>query len=332
MSVLTNPTVLVSSTIYDLSDLRSALKYWLSELGYEVMLSEHNDFPKALDENSYESCLNAIKKADFFILLIGARTGGWFDEKKHVSITRMEYREALKSFQQTGRPKLAIFVRQNLWDIREDRTALRKYISEDHAKLRELDVVAKDKLINHPSKFANDVDAAFDFLHEIGQIEQMKAAICGSGDLPKANWIHLFSQFGDIAAALRVAFGVTTHVERKILSENLKQELLQNLCHIMRKSEKSKVIPISYLGTSILDKVTLRYEGSSLLESGDFTRLSLFLLYASSIPNQLSRLFVEQAVRSGIFMEFDPATGQYKATKSHHALLELLKLMDWLKI
>src|SRR5689334_2746801 len=90
----TKPTIFISSTIYDFGDLRSALKYWLEQLGYEVMLSEFNDFTKPLDENSYTACLKAIESASHFILLIGARTGGIYDAAEKVSITRMEYRAA----------------------------------------------------------------------------------------------------------------------------------------------------------------------------------------------------------------------------------------------
>ncbi|MBI3797446.1 MAG: DUF4062 domain-containing protein [Deltaproteobacteria bacterium] len=51
------PKVFVSSTIYDFHDLRSALKLWLEEYGYEVLMSDFNDFPQLPDKNSYESCL-----------------------------------------------------------------------------------------------------------------------------------------------------------------------------------------------------------------------------------------------------------------------------------
>jgi len=38
------PKIFISSTIYDFQDLRSSLKYWLSELGFSVQLSEYSDF------------------------------------------------------------------------------------------------------------------------------------------------------------------------------------------------------------------------------------------------------------------------------------------------
>ena len=51
----------ISSTIYDFSDLRGALKFWLSEMGFRVQVSEFNDFEKPIEPNSYEACLDAIR-------------------------------------------------------------------------------------------------------------------------------------------------------------------------------------------------------------------------------------------------------------------------------
>ena len=49
---MNQPTVFVSSTIYDFADMRSALKYWLGEMGFRAQLSEYNDFQKNLNNNS----------------------------------------------------------------------------------------------------------------------------------------------------------------------------------------------------------------------------------------------------------------------------------------
>ena len=64
------PRIYVSSTIYDFSDLRSALKYWLEEFDFEVQMSEFNDFEVNLDLNSFQACLDSIKNCNYFILLI----------------------------------------------------------------------------------------------------------------------------------------------------------------------------------------------------------------------------------------------------------------------
>ena len=54
------PIVFVSSTIVDFSDLRSALKFWLEELEYEVRMSEWPGFPHPLDRQAAEAAIDAL--------------------------------------------------------------------------------------------------------------------------------------------------------------------------------------------------------------------------------------------------------------------------------
>jgi hypothetical protein len=329
MDVVTKPTVLISSTVHDFSDLRSALRYWLTELGYDVFLSEFNDFPKELDDNSYESCLKVIKNVDYFILLIGARKGGWYDRDKGITITRMEYMEAIKHFRATGKPKLAVFVRQNLWDIREDRSALTKCMVDNHADQKELSEEARAGIIQHQSRFVNDANTIFDFLQEVGQVEDMKTAASGKGELPKANWIHLFTRFEDIALALRTALGITGHAEQEILVANLKHELKQNLKYLLCKGSKGSatLIPVCDFAISVLPRLTDNIDAESTIAGSDLTRLVMFWVLSGPVPHWLSTIFIETSIESGLFMSYDVKTGQYMTTKTHEALLELLGLI-----
>ncbi len=75
------------------------------------MASEYNDFGGNLDQHSYEACLANIDQADFFILLIGSRVGGWFDASSRISITQQEYRHAYERHRQ-GKLRLVTFVRK----------------------------------------------------------------------------------------------------------------------------------------------------------------------------------------------------------------------------
>ena len=122
------PTFFLSSTIYDFRDLRSALKFYLEEQGCSVLASEYNDFMKPLDRHSYEACLQAINRADYYVLLIGTRVGGWFDPGQRVSITQQEYRHAYQ-LQKAGKLKIITFVRAEVWQAREDRKELASYLA-----------------------------------------------------------------------------------------------------------------------------------------------------------------------------------------------------------
>jgi len=90
--------IFVSSTIYDLTDVRSEIHEFLAKNGFIPIMSDYEDFPDDLSKNStYTKCLDAVKNADYFLLILNQRYGG---SKKisegELSITHQEFREALK--------------------------------------------------------------------------------------------------------------------------------------------------------------------------------------------------------------------------------------------
>jgi Domain of unknown function (DUF4062) len=115
------PRVFVSSTINDLRDLRSALKYWLEEMGLEARMSEFNDFERRPEQGTFDSCFTAIADCDYYILLIGSRKGSVYEGD--VSVTQQEYRTAAALAKQ-GKTKPVIFVRAEVLTALDERAAL----------------------------------------------------------------------------------------------------------------------------------------------------------------------------------------------------------------
>lgn len=88
------PTVFVSSTCYDLGELRLTLRRALSELGWEPMLSEFPSFPVDPDLTTVENCRKAVRDhADVFVLVVGSRYGT-LDSTTGKSVTNVEFLEA----------------------------------------------------------------------------------------------------------------------------------------------------------------------------------------------------------------------------------------------
>ena len=94
MSVRRTPTVFVSSTCYDLKQIREDIRdFFKDNYGFEVMLSEFDSFPVDPCKGTFENCLNNVDNcADIFILIIGTRYGYITDQGK--SITNLEYLHA----------------------------------------------------------------------------------------------------------------------------------------------------------------------------------------------------------------------------------------------
>lgn len=88
------PTVFISSTCYDLKQIRSDLKKVIeNDLGFEVLLSEYSSFPIDPSLGTVDNCLRVVQeRADIFILIIGNRYGYQTDSGK--SVTNLEYLRA----------------------------------------------------------------------------------------------------------------------------------------------------------------------------------------------------------------------------------------------
>lgn len=92
---MTGVNIFISSTCYDLSQVRQDLRDFISGLGYNPMMSEQNDFPIDPQLDNWENCINAVKKyADIFVLIIGNRYGAVGETGK--SITNTEYLTAVQ--------------------------------------------------------------------------------------------------------------------------------------------------------------------------------------------------------------------------------------------
>lgn len=105
------PTVFVSSTCFDLGQVRADIRELIHTFGLEPVLSEYDSFPVSPDTDTISNCLrNVREKADIFILIIGGRYGFQTDSGK--SITNLEYLEAKRK----GIP-IYVFVNSNIMNI-----------------------------------------------------------------------------------------------------------------------------------------------------------------------------------------------------------------------
>lgn len=105
------PVVFVSSTCYDLKQVREDLKDFFEEnYGFQTMLSEFDSFPIDPCKGTFENCIeNVDKVADIFVLIIGNRYGYVMESGK--SITNLEYLHAKAK----GIP-IYVFVDKQLYD------------------------------------------------------------------------------------------------------------------------------------------------------------------------------------------------------------------------
>jgi hypothetical protein len=112
--------VFVSSTCYDLRDLRAAVRAWLSSLGMKPMLSDEAGFPNQDGMPPYATCLRVLEKCPLVIGIIDRRHGRCFDEwgpyPQHIgkAPTHAELAHALD----LGK-RVLIYVHESVWNFYE---------------------------------------------------------------------------------------------------------------------------------------------------------------------------------------------------------------------
>lgn len=104
-------SVFLSSTCYDLLDLRAEIDRHLTAAGMRVVRSDALDFQVEPDKNSIETCLCRVRDTDHFVCVLSERYGpsllkAGYDD---VSATELEYRAARES-----KKDILFFVRDRL--------------------------------------------------------------------------------------------------------------------------------------------------------------------------------------------------------------------------
>lgn len=328
---MVKPRVFISSTIYDFHDLRSALKYWLEESGYEVLMSESCDFEKDSSKNSYDACLETIKECNYFVLLIGGRVGGWYDES--TSITRKEYQIAYKSAQDGRIKRIIPFVRQHIWDVLEDRNALTKTLED--LDIQENGIPVEKKLIAyHDSKLIKNAEHIKAFLDEVSRKEDFKR-----GDKPRFNWINSFTSFEDIVNVLRIELNLKVDMARRVAERNIKTALARNLSNLTEKSKDG--IIATFIGfESIRNKLITERKAAIANLSMDYqiaiekkeipNVFEAAMFYKVGVHGLDSTLF-ENAVKNGSFMAYNKEKETYIETGVCNALNDMIFEIKYLQ-
>lgn len=316
---MSRPTFFISSTIYDFKDLRSALKYCLEEQGATVLASEFNDFPKPLDQHSYDACLTALRKADYFVLLIGSRVGGWFDEKSKISITQQEYRQAYELHKQ-GKMKILSFVRSEVWQYREQRNELQKLLTEEA-----IDPALSKRLLNAPSKFASDAEALSTFIKEVGRNAETKKALRDGTPLPTGNWIHTFTNFRDIWDVIQsqVLTGLPVdHLAfRRLLARELTEILKSGLMKLKEGAVYSPVNTVVNFHKEHRVSLEGRKNQRTVVGRKRWSMMSTFGIHLLGARFQTQ--IVDRALETSHFLEFDQNIDGFVETPVYEALFKL---------
>lgn len=126
------PRIFISSTCYDLQEIRGNLRNYVEDFGYEPIMSDFGDIFYNFEKHVQDACIEEIKNADMYILIIGDYYGSTYHRDKNTkevpsSVTLKEFKNAVS----LDIPKMIFINKFVEYDYRN----YRRYLEE---KLKEL--------------------------------------------------------------------------------------------------------------------------------------------------------------------------------------------------
>lgn len=100
---MAKPRVFISSTFYDLKQIRIELDKFIESLGYEPVRNEAGDIPYGKDEELQKYCYREIDNVDILVSILGSRYGSEAvtDElTKKYSVSQLELKTAIEEHKQ----------------------------------------------------------------------------------------------------------------------------------------------------------------------------------------------------------------------------------------
>ncbi len=128
------PRVFISSTCYDLHEVRFNLRQYIEDYGFEPVMSEFGDIFFRYEDHVQDSCLSEIANCNLYILIVGNLFGSaYYKEKETDSTDSVTMKEFSKSLEQKM-PK-HIFINKFVhYDYKNYRKKSREYLSDKLSK------------------------------------------------------------------------------------------------------------------------------------------------------------------------------------------------------
>jgi hypothetical protein len=92
---MAKPRIFISSTFYDLRQVRADLERFIKEMGYESVRNETGSIPYGKDLKLEEYCYREISGIDILVGIVGGRFGS-MSGKSNYSVTQTEIKTALE--------------------------------------------------------------------------------------------------------------------------------------------------------------------------------------------------------------------------------------------
>jgi HAD superfamily phosphoserine phosphatase-like hydrolase len=177
---MAKPRIFVSSTYFDLKDVRGEIGEFIEEQGYEPVVFEKDSIPFGFNETLEEACYEEVTKCSMIVLIIKSRFGSSSimasdDNKKHFSITRNEYTTAIRE----GIPAF-VFIDINTF------SEYQTYASQKNKKRFAFKHIENERLALFIEEICSEGNMRF--IHQFNDLNSIKETL-------KKQWAGLFNKY-----------------------------------------------------------------------------------------------------------------------------------------
>lgn len=238
---MASPRLFVSSTCYDLQEIRFQLRQFILDFAYEPVMSEFDDIFYNYEHHVQDSCLEEISKCQLFLLVVGNNYGSIYhqeqaNDKIPDSVTLKEFKRALdiNIFKH-------IFINKFVdYDYKNYKRALDKvmlkYFKEHN--------VSDSKIESTKSKLKHEFDNSYPFPYDSYRYVFYFLDIIN--ELKEGNAYNTFESFADIKESLKKQWAgfmyesLTRNIKKDDLNLKPIEEKLSNLDNNIKKLIEGK--------------------------------------------------------------------------------------------
>ncbi|MBX9597352.1 MAG: DUF4062 domain-containing protein [Burkholderiales bacterium] len=260
------PKIFVSSTCYDLHEVRHNVHKFIKDFGYEPVMSEYGDIFYPPDEHVQDACVKAIDSCNMFVLIIGDKYGSIYHRDKREkendftpnSVTLKEFHNALA----LNIPK-AIFINRFVY---HDYKNYRRFLDAEYQRYFSVNLVDDADQENKKAKLKYDFDSTYMF--PVDSYRYVFFFLDQINELRLGNSYHEFENSEDIQRSLKQQWA--GYLEQSLKSFRDKPVVKQDL----ERRSFEKLEQVEKLITSLAE--TLKSQNESLNKSllSDFVNLA----------------------------------------------------------
>ncbi len=96
---MAKPRIFISSTFYDLKQVRYDLEGFIKDMGYEPIMNDRGNIPYSSDRALQDSCYDEVQRCDILVGIIGNKYGSSSNEEDY-SVSMKEIKTAIKNNKQ----------------------------------------------------------------------------------------------------------------------------------------------------------------------------------------------------------------------------------------